>query len=187
MPGLVALADEKVSIEQALRWAGVSAWEGQGGKLDCPFALTSHPDGGADRALRAYPDGMAWCFACGRGWSPVRLMAEYWDCTRAEAAEKMLKLAGITEPSWQERWSELHQPAPPDREALGEALKIWCARMAGPEWDRVQFQPEVSGPLAACLGLLALVSSSGEAETWFYSCKMVMRRFLHGGEGDGDG
>lgn len=180
MAGLAALANQRIPIAQALRWASVTASEGDSRKLDCPFALVSHPDGGAERALRIYDDNMAWCFACGRGWTPVRLMSEYWDCTSAEAAEKMLKLAGITPPSWRERWEELHQPAEPDRASLAEALKSWCRRIAGPDWDRLQFLPEVAVPLSDCLGLLPLVRTDREAREYLDGCKLIMGGILHG-------
>ncbi len=174
----VALANERISIEQALRWAEVSAWEGDTRKLHCPFGVVAHADFGMERSLRSYPDNTAYCFACARCWTPVRLMAEYWDCRQSEAAEKMLRMAGVTAPDWRESWEQAHQPPLPDTAALGEALKTWCRRVRGPEWEREQFRPEVSGPLAACLGVLPLVTTAAEADAWLSGCKLIMQGAL---------
>lgn len=180
----IQLANEQVTIAQALRWAEVSVGDDFGNrKTHCPFDVT-HPDTGVEAALRLYEDtNTAHCFACARSWSPVALMAEYWDCGRAEAAEKMCKLAGLREPTWRDQWDALHQPAVPDRAALGEALKTWCRKRRGPSWEREQFEPRFAVPLGDCLSWLPAVTTAEESNTWLDGCKVVMESILRGEDG----
>lgn len=175
MASMIQLADSEISIVQACAWAGVDGASGDSRqKMYCPFGVT-HTDSGMERAFRVYADtNTAYCFACGRGWTPVRLMSEFWDMRRQDAAEKMCKLAGVREHGWQERWEELRQPRVPDRQGLAEALKTWCRRLRGPSWETEQFQPRFADPLGACLGVLPLVSTGGEADEWLYGCKVIM-------------
>jgi hypothetical protein len=178
---LVQLANEQIGIDQACRWAGVEVPAGFGNrKTWCPFGIT-HPDGGREAAMRLYPDtNTAHCFACSRSWTPVSLMAQWWDCDRAAAAEKMCKTAGVAPPTWRDQWEELHRPAVPDRAALAEALKAWCRQVHGPRWSSDQFQPEIAVPLGQCLALLPLVSTAREADEFLYGCKVIMGSVLRG-------
>ena len=171
MAASVTLANAKVSIDQALRWAEA---EPGYGKLHCPFGPVAHSDGGVERSLRTYDTNTAHCFSCKRTWTPVSMMSEWWDCSREEAAEKMLRLSGITQPGWQEKWEQAHQPRPPDLAALGEALKTWCRRMLGPSWEQEQFDPRLAVPLGHCLGMLSRVTTADEAEEWLNGSKSVM-------------
>jgi hypothetical protein len=176
---LVSLANEQVSISQALRWAGADVPDGFGNrKTWCPFGVT-HPDGGRDAALRLYEDtNSAYCFACARSWSPVKMMADYWDCGFAEAAEKMCRLAGIREPTWRDQWASLHEETVPDRAALAEALKTWCRRVRGPSWDFDQFDARFAKPVGDCLSCLPLVMTDRDAYTWLDGCKVILRPIL---------
>jgi hypothetical protein len=180
-PGsLIWLANEKIPIAMACRWADLDVSEGDGTrKTWCPFGAVSHSDGGVARALRMYEDeNHAFCFACGRSWTPVSLMAEFWDCTRPEAAERMCVMAGITPPDWRERWKELQQPVPPDTVSLAEALKTYCARIYGPAWEIDQFEPRLAVPLVACFDVLPLVTTAAEADEWVCNCKLLMLSLL---------
>lgn len=183
MATLIQLVNDQVSIAQACRWAEVEVPDGSGSrKTWCPFGIT-HPDGGRESALRLYEDtNTAHCFACGKSWSPVSLMAEYWDCGREEAAGKMAQTAGITEPTWRDRWDEAHQPEVPDRAALAEALKTWCRRVRGPSWDLEQLTPRFSEPLGACLSLLPMVTTAQESADYLVGCKLIMGPILRGGD-----
>lgn len=181
MPGqLIRLANQRISMATACRWAGMSVSDGEGSrKIRCPFGDISHSDGGVAASFRVYEEtNSAFCFSCQRGWAPVGLMAEFWDCARAEAAERMCQMAGITPPGWRERWAELQQPLPPDRDDLAEALKQWCLRVCGPSWRVRQFDREVVAPLAACLGVLPLVTTDQEADEWLDRCQLVMLPLL---------
>jgi len=181
VPGnLIFLANTKISIVTACQWAGISVSEGEGGrKTWCPFGLISHSDGGVDRAFRVYEDSnSAYCFSCAKYWTPVSLMTEVWDCSRTEAAERMCGTAGITVPGWRERWDSLQYPAAVDTASLAEALKRWCARIYGPGWETDQFDSEQADPLAACLGVLPLVTTGNDASAWVDSSKQIMLPFL---------
>lgn len=182
---LIGRANEQISIAQACRWADMDVSDGEGNrKLRCPFGRYAHSDGGAQASLRLYEDtNHVYCFACAKWWSPVSLMAEVWDCTRAEAAERMCKMAGITPPDWRERWEQLQHPIPPDTALLAEALKQWCARIYGSGWEMAWSEPQVADPLAACIGVLSLVTTDEEAGTWLDSSKLVMLPWLRR-EGD---
>ncbi len=184
-PGsLIWTANEKIPIALACSWAGMDVSEGEGNrKLRCPFGEYAHSDSGSAASFRIYEDtNHAFCFACARYWSPVSLMAEVWDCARAEAADRMCKMAGITPPDWKQRWDELHQPMPPDTASLGEALKRWCARVHGPGWETEQFESGLADPLAACLGVLSLVTTDEQAAMWLDSSKLIMLSWLKKGE-----
>lgn len=181
MPSMVSLANSGISIAQACRWAGMDIPEGYGNrKTWCPFGHISHPDGGVEAAFRLYEDtNSAYCFACSRAWSPAALMAEFWDCTRAEAAQRMCEMAGLREPGWQDKWEQLQHEPPPDTAALAEALKRWCARVRGPDaWESDQFDPRFAVPLAACFGVLTAVVTRKDAETWVDGCKVIMGPLL---------
>jgi hypothetical protein len=177
---LTQFANQKISIATACQWAGMRVFEGEGErKVRCPFGDVAHADGGVEASFRMYEeDNSAYCFACSKYWSPVGLMSEFWDCTRAEAAERMCKTAGITPPDWRERWEELQHPVPPDTASLAEALKRWCSRIYGPLWGVDQFEPRLAVPLMACLGVLPLVSSGQEADIWLHGCKLAMLPLL---------
>jgi hypothetical protein len=179
MTSMTTIVNERVSIAQACRWAGLDAQEGQGNrKTWCPFGIT-HPDSGMEAAFRLYEDtNSCYCFACARSWTPVSLMADFWDCGRPEAADKICKMAGIRPPGWQDRWDELHQPVVPDRNALAEALKTWCRRMRGPSWEAEQLQPRFAVPLGDCLALLPLVFTRNDSEEWLDGCKLVLNPLL---------
>lgn len=178
---LTATVNDRVSIAQACCWAGLELPEGFGNrKTWCPFGIT-HPDGGAEASFRLYEEtNSAYCFACARSWTPVSLMADFWDCGRAEAADRICRMSGIREPGWQERWDELHQPAVPNREALAEALKAWCRRVRGPSWESDQFRSEFSSPLGSCLSLLPLVFTGRDSEEWLIGCKKILLPVLRG-------
>lgn len=180
---LIQAVNEKVSIAQACRWAEVDVPDGFGNrKTWCPFGIT-HPDGGVEAALRLYEDTNSMhCFACAKSWRPVSLMAEFWDCSALEAAGKISQMTGVREPTWQDQWEALHQPAVPDRDALAEALKTWCRRVRGPSWDLEQLTPRFSVPLGECLSLLPLVSNAEEASEFLVGCKVVMSHVLRGDE-----
>lgn len=172
---LARVVNRSVGIAQALRWCGCEVPDGCGTrKTWCPFGRESHGDGGVSAAMRVYEDdNHAHCFDCARSWTPVALMAEWWDCGWEEAAAAAAQLAGITEPDWRERWAELHREPEPDRDALAEALKTWCTRVRA-DWARSQFTPALARPLAECLALLPLVRSAPEAAQWLEGTKRVM-------------
>src|SRR5712692_2738036 len=117
-------------------------------------------------------------FACHKYWSPVGLMAEYWDCSRAEAAERMCRLTGVVPPDWRERWEELQYPVPLDTASLAEALKMWCGRVYGPAWVTAQFEAGLAEPLASCLGVLSLVTTRDAADEWLAACKGILGPLL---------
>ena len=179
MMSQTTIANEQVSIAQACRWAGLDLPDGFGNrKTWCPFGI-AHSDGGREASFRLYEDtNSCFCFACARSWTPVSLMADFWDCGRAEAADKICTMAGIRQAGWQDRWDELRQPAVPNREALAEALKTWCRRVRGPSWETEQFQPRFSVPLAACLEWLPLVFTGRDADTWLDGCKLALGAVL---------
>lgn len=180
----IRLVNEQVPIVVACRWAGMDIPEGwDNRKTRCPFGEIAHEDSGREAAWRIYEDtNTAFCFACGRAFAPVSLMAEIWDCTKAEAAEKMAVMAGIVEPTWREQWAALHEPRPVDRTSLAEALKQFCLRVRGPSWEYDQFEPYFSGPLADCLGVLISVTTDREAAEWLDGCKQIMESVIRGGE-----
>jgi len=175
MTSMTTIANDQVPIAQACRWAGLDIPDGFGNrKTSCPFGII-HSDGGIAASFRLYEDtNHAFCFACAKSWTPVSLMADYWDCGRPEAAEKICKLAGLRGEGWQDRWDALHQPVVPDRAALAEALKTWCLRMRGPSWQVEQFQPEFAVPLGDCLSYLPLVFTRGDSEEWLLGSKQVL-------------
>jgi hypothetical protein len=180
VPSLIKLANERISIAQACVWAGMDVSEGDGNrKIRCPFGVYAHSDGGVAASFRVYEDSNhAYCFAESRSWTPVSLMAEVWDCARAEAADRMCAMAGVTPPDWRERWAELQHPAPPDTASLAEALKRWCARTYGAGWETGQFELVLAEPLASCIGVLSLVTTDEQAAAWLYNCKLVMLPWL---------
>ena len=176
----VALANRRIPFATAARWAGVEL-PGEvtehGLKVHCPFEEFAHDDGGAEPAFRVYPDH-AWCFACGEHFTGVKLCALAWDCTPEEAARQMLEQAGVADPDYREQWQRLtdwSQPA--DVDGLAAALRVWCSR-TDPRWSVSQYDGDVAGKLAQCLGLLARVRTEADCRVWLAGCKQAMKQVL---------
>lgn len=184
----IAVALRQVSIEDACRMIGMD--ETGGNKLHCPFGEFEHDDMGAATAFRVYDDGHAFCFACWKRWDAVGLCAQQWECTRGEAALQMCKLAGVSvEEDWRDKWTALMQPGPVDTGSLGEALKRYCARIAGPAWQALQFEPAVRAAFADYIGLLSMVTTDADVQLWLGGAKHGMRCVIaeRGGELGGEG
>ncbi len=180
---LIALANEHVPIVTACRLVGVDLPEDGGlarsRKTFCPFGELYHSDGGAEPAMRIYPDSnSAWCFRCAAYLTPVKLAAQAWDQDWATAAAVLLDRIGYRPPSLAERWAAAVAVVPaPDTTLLAEALKVYCARH-DPQWSTDQFAPDVAGQLARCLTLLDRVGDDEDAARWLAGTKRAMRAFL---------
>jgi hypothetical protein len=179
VPDAIAIATEHVSFPVALELAGVrfdreaAAW---GKKVRCPFGDTDHEDGGKDPSLRVYAR-RGWCFACGRSWTAVSLMAAVWGLPRELAAARLLRETGYIPPDYDQLWQQSQRPPEPDRDALEKALKTWCAAQ-DPAWTARQLDPAVANRLSQCLGLLYLVHTQEECGVWLRACKQAMQPYL---------
>ncbi len=175
------MANEQVSIVDACRLIGMDVpdgvMHGRNMKLHCPFGEVFHSDGGVEAAMRIYPESNhLYCFAgCGYH-TPVTLVAQAFDLTRRDAARELLERAGLREPTREEIWTAVathHDP--PDTAYLAQALKTYCRRTV-PDWERRQYEPDVSRRLSACLALLDHVDTDEAALRWLTGCKAIMGR-----------
>lgn len=178
----IALANDKVSISQALMMIGMDIPDYQygSGKLYCPFGDLYHADGGTSKAFRVYPEtNSAYCFACGEAFRPVSLLAKAKGISDADAAEGLLEAIGYVPPTIDSRWEALiTTPQQIDREALSEALKLACSRMS-PTWEVDQFDELIATRFRKCLELLSKVHTEEEATQWLTVTKAVMRKTLN--------
>jgi hypothetical protein len=180
---LVRLADEKVPFTLAAQWAGVDIWDEvgeRGVKVYCPFGEVEHPDGGLEPAMRVYSDH-GWCFAESKYFSVTSLLAAVWEVTRAEAAAEALSRAHYTPASYAHLFTEAQASPEPDADALAATLVVWCESQCerqGGSWAAVSTSPAVARQLARCLGLLSLVRTEEDCETWLNASKQAMQRVL---------
>ena len=176
---IVRLANEKVPFPLAARWAGIEVpYEpGERGlKTWCPYGATEHPDGGAEPAMRVYPEN-GFCFAENRYFTVVSLLAETWQVSREQAAEAALGRIGWKSQDYRERAALTAVSQEPDEDALAQALADWC-EASFPGWRQLQYDPRVSRVRARLLGLLPLVRTAGDCETWLSAAKETMASVL---------
>ncbi len=154
-------------------------YPGRNPKIHCPFGEMYHHDGGAEPAMRVYPDSNhLYCFAGCGAFGPVALVAHAFGLTRRAAARELLDRAGIRAPSWRKTWDQaLAHREPLDTASLAQALQIFCRRLA-PDWRVRQLDPPYSTVLARCIGLLEHVKDEQAAREWLDGCKTVMGRLL---------
>lgn len=180
---VVGIANEQVPIAVAANLVGLElptdetyskSW-----KVFCPFGELYHTDGGAEKAMRVYPDSnTAHCFAGCGFFTPVRLVSHAWGRPQAEVARDLLERAGVKTATLRERFAAARDwHPPPDTTLLAEALKTFCRRLA-PDWNTRQFDQDVAWRLTACLNLLTLVSTDADAALWLERCKQVMAKAL---------
>ena len=147
---LYAIANERISFSTAMQWAGQAGAvaRDRGVKVTCP----SCDEAGA---MRVYPAN-GFCFAEQRYFTPVSLLAEFWDMDREAAAGKVLKQIGYAPPEYPELWEAAQRLPEPALDDLATALRLYCARVC-PDWATRQYEPAVAGLMARCLGILASV------------------------------
>jgi hypothetical protein len=169
---LTSIANEKVSFLKALEWAGAPAGRRDRGlKVTCPLC-------GASAGMRVYPDH-GYCFSQRLWVTPVRLLADYWNMEREDAADKALDLIGYVAPDYSSRFAEtaaaVQEPA---RSDLADALRIWCSANC-PDWQARQFEPRTARALAGCNALLPQVRSASDCDAWLAGCKRIMGKALN--------
>lgn len=177
-------ANDVVKISTLLTSFGIyvpeSVNNGSTKKVHCPFGIY-HSDNGLSKAMRVYgANNTAYCFSCGKRYSPVTLAAAQWDCSWTNAAFRLLEDAGYKPKTWQERWQEA--VAPPesiavDTLSLAEALKVYCESIDN-AWKTTQLDGAAAEILNKCLELLPAVKTPDEAMQWLTTCKKVMRKVL---------
>jgi hypothetical protein len=175
---LIEIADAQVPIRKAFEEAGFWAPEHENAKMDCPFAWIGHPE--YPRAMRIYDEtNSAYCFACKSRFTPVKLVATVRDISWSKAADALLLAIEYKAPDLASRWQAVtsEQTEQIDTDYAAAALKAYCARIA-PEWERLQFDTEVSGKLTQCLQLLAHVKSRADVERWLEATKQAMAGVL---------
>lgn len=175
-----ALANERMTMTEALTLAGTDAYGGYTGKIFCPFGSVMHADGGRDAAMRNYGDH-AYCFAGCGSFTPVTLVQAAKDMTRDEAVEYILEQSGYVEPTWEARLAALQADAVPavDLDLMAEVLREECRRLA-PDWDTRQYEEKVSSTVARCLALLPTVKTAADARRWKEGVINVMASVLKG-------
>jgi hypothetical protein len=167
---LYAIANERITFDQAMGWAGHPAVaRDRGVKVTCP----SCDEAGA---LRVYPDH-GWCFAEQRRFSPVSLLAEVWEMDNETAAKAALDRIGYAPPEYPELWEAAQRPPEPALDDLATALRLYCARVC-PDWGTRQYEDAVSKRLARCLGALRAVRTEEDCRKWLGVSKTVMGRVL---------
>jgi hypothetical protein len=170
---LLSLANRIIPFPVAARWAGVDA--GGRAKAYCPFGF-EHDDGGREQALRVYSDH-GYCFSEQRYFSVTSLLAAAWDVSHEDAAAEALRRYGWKPVSLAHLWEGVTAAQEPDRNSLRAALVVWCASQC-PDWALRQYEAGPAGKLAQCLGLLFLVTSEADCETWLAAAKRAMGQYL---------
>lgn len=176
-------ANEHVNIADFLTSIGIFVPDtirmGGNRKVHCPFGFY-HSDGGQAKAMRIYlQSNTAYCFSCGKRYSPVGLASAYWDVPWMTAAMRLLEDSGFKPKTLEERWVEATTPEEnkPDLIALADALKMFCAGIAS-DWNTQQYDDRIANKLNQCLQLLDFVQTDEQALKWLTICKSVMRSLL---------
>lgn len=174
---VTAVANREVSFALALRWTGLGdAVRGRGMKATCPRC-------GERDVLMIYPDH-AWCWAEGKRFSTVLLLAACWDMEPDDAADAALKRIGYVPPDYA---SVLLGPPPPEpdpeRDDLAEALRIFCRAQAA-DWTVLQYDDAVARKLAQCLSVLPAVHSEAACRKWLATSKIAMTRVISAAAGN---
>lgn len=178
----IELANEKINIAQVFSIiTGDDAPDLEfldSGKLYCPFDFTHADDG--SKSFRMYGEtNSAYCFACGKRWSPVGLYADAEDLQWRDAAEALLRRFEIPQETTEDRWKALTEPQgfSINTAEMAEALKLYCGRIC-PDWEDRQFNDRISSILSRCLALLTAIKSEEDALLWLRQTKEIMRRAL---------
>lgn len=177
----IDLADSLMSISQALTAVTGDYYptfeEGTSPKLRCPYTGLYHEN---PKTLRLYPSSnSAYCFSCNDYMTPTRLIAAFRELSLVEAVEWIKSETGYTPPDPEELWDAMaaEEEARPDRQALSDALKVACSRMA-PDWDSRQFDEQVSHRFSLCLGLLKRVKTEADGKVWLDKSRQAMGQIL---------
>lgn len=170
---VTAVAEERVSFDLAMRWAGVdTGTRSRGMKTACPLC-------GEDGAFRVYPDH-GYCFAEQKYLGVVSLLAGKWELSREDAAQRALEKIGYVPADLAHLWADAERRPEVARGDLGDALRVWCEAQCA-DWSARQYDRPVAGALARCLGLLPRVRTAEDCEQWLTVCKQVMGRVLEYG------
>jgi hypothetical protein len=174
----IQLANERMSITEACAYIGMGDVSGLV-KTYCPFGELMHEDGGRGKAFRVYPEtNSAYCFACGRPYRPVSLIATDRDLTEHEAASLILEEVGYIPPDLDSMWAAASNDTPViDHNSLIAALKTACARI-DPNWEERQLEPMVARVFSRCLAPLEKVTTEEEARQWLDVTKKAMHTVL---------
>jgi hypothetical protein len=166
----VAEAQKKISFLDALKLLEIGTGErSRGMKVQCPVC-------GSGGALRVWSDH-GWCFSEQQYYTATGILAEKWQLDEESAAIRAMKELGIAMPRFEDAWEAALVPPPPARESLAEALRIWCGAQCA-DWRTRQYDEEVAGMLARCLGLLPKVTTPAECDMWLSKCKAAMGRVI---------
>lgn len=174
----IRLANQRVPITTVCTMIGMDVPPIARMKVHCPFEHLYHSDGGIDAAFQIYEDGdsknSAWCWACGRYFSPVLLFAQAQDLSEPVAAQVLLDRTGYVPPTLESLLQAAERAAVPvDTAYLARALKTYCSRICD-DWEDRQLDPEVADRLSRCLALLTRVRSDDDAERWLDATKRAM-------------
>lgn len=174
---LVSLANRHISFPRAAALVGVGygAIRDRGDKVFCPFGM-NHADGGRSAALRVYPDH-GWCFAELRYFSPVGLVAAVRETDYEDAARWMLEQVDYVPATYAHLWENAQRTKDLGKDELATALTTWCSAQC-PDWSRRQYDKDVAGLLAKCLGLLEVVQAPEDCVKWLDGCKRAMSQVL---------
>lgn len=167
---VIQVANENVPFTTAAEWAGLGPdSRDRGMKVTCLSC-------GGQGALRVYPDH-GYCFGERKGFSPVSLLAEFWQTDREHAAVRALELSGYKLPDYTDRWDLAQRPPEPARESLAVALATWCEARC-PDWAARQYEPFVALRRSQWLGLLPLVQTEEDCVLWLETGKAAMEKVL---------
>jgi hypothetical protein len=169
---LIERADRDVSMAWTvgrLGWNCPAPDSGTSVKVLCPFGFY-HRDGGAETSFRVYADpNDAWCFAgCGY-FRPSSFAAAVWDCSRAEAAQRLLEMANPPAPApGEEPGGAVNLPS------LAAALRVFCGRL--PEYVLSEFNADTLIWMDRVLARLSDVVDEQTAEAWLGRAKEAAQR-----------
>lgn len=170
-------ANENYGILKAASRAGVDVDNYfRARKMYCPFGAVFHSDGGDDPAMRVYAeDDHAYCFACGKSFSPAQLIAAAEDITEDEAVESMLLELGVVDKRLGDRWQSAADDADAvDTQALAEAFRIAASYIITP-WSERQYDADVAVWMSKCLALLDKVKTVEQGDSWLATVKQALR------------
>lgn len=132
-------------------------------KVYCPFG-DYHPDRGAEKEMRLYSDGKAYCHICQRQYDSVALASQAWGMAYPEAAKALLVAGGFSAaPEDSEEERILKETSPEElRTGAVAALGVFAdARDIDRFGDRY----------ARCMEAADAITRPEHVEKWLARCK----------------
>jgi len=132
-------------------------------KVYCPFGEL-HPDRGAEKEMRLYADGRAFCHICRRQYDSVSLFAQFAGVSPVIAARQLLVDAGYSSRD-DDQGIRIVEEIPPEKLRVGAlaALAVWADARG---IDRLTDERYLR-----CVEVADVITKEEHVQQWLDACK----------------